>query len=80
MKMKSKAPSFLYSQTPLRWATACCILLDRITEPLRTICLVCGVLAAAAQIDSFADYVFALGLLFHLTLWFEEWWRAGRAP
>jgi hypothetical protein len=56
----------------------CCAMLDRCIPGCRTGFLVAGIVAAALRTGSSADYLFVAGLLFHLALWFEHWWRARR--
>ena len=51
-----------------------CEMLDRSIPGLRTMFLVAGVLAAAFQLGSMADFLFVTGLLFQLVIWFEHWW------
>ena len=51
-----------------------CEMLDRSIPGLRTMFLVAGVLAAAFQQGSMADFLFVTGLLFQLVIWFEHWW------
>jgi len=36
--------------------------------------LAVGVLAAAFQLGTVADFVFVTGLLFQLVMWFDHWW------
>jgi hypothetical protein len=37
-----------------------------------------GIAAAALNVDTSADYLFAAGLLLQFTIWFENWWLALR--
>ena len=51
-----------------------CEMLDRSIPGLRTMFLVTGVLAAAFQLGTMADFLFVTGLLFQFAMWFEHWW------
>jgi len=51
-------------------------MLDRSIPGLRTMFLVAGVLAAAFQLGTMADFLFVTGLLFQFVMWFEHWWAA----
>jgi hypothetical protein len=56
----------------------CCDALDRSIPGLRTVFLVVGVIAAAARTGASADFLFVIGMLFQLSIWFEHWWIAKR--
>jgi hypothetical protein len=49
--------------------------LDKSVPVLRTIFLIVGVVAAGLGAAKLSDYVFAAGLLLHIAIWFEGWWR-----
>ena len=51
-----------------------CERLDRTVPQLRTLLLIAGVLAAALQKGTVADYLFGAGLLLHWAIWFQRWW------
>jgi hypothetical protein len=55
-----------------------CEAIDRSIPGLRTVLIIGGLLAAAAQAGKAADFLFATGLLFHLALSFELWWMKKR--
>jgi hypothetical protein len=49
-------------------------MLDRSIPSLRTMFLAAGVLAAAFQLGTVADFLFVTGLLLQFAMWFEHWW------
>ena len=51
-----------------------CERLDRTVPQLRTVFLIAGILAAALQAGTIADYLFGAGLLLHWAIWFQRWW------
>jgi hypothetical protein len=53
--------------------------LDKSIPTFRTVLMGAGIAAAALDIDTTADYLFAAGLLLHFTIWFEKWWHERRA-
>lgn len=56
-----------------------CAMLDRSIPACRTGFLIAGIMAAALRTGSSADYLFAAGLLFQFSIWFESWWRTRRS-
>jgi hypothetical protein len=55
-------------------------MLDTIIPGLANLALTLGIGFAALGAQRLADYTFATGLLLHLTVWFDEWSTAKRAP
>lgn len=56
----------------------CCDALDRSIPGLRTLFILAGVIAAAARTGSSADFLFVIGMLLQLSIWFQHWWIAKR--
>ena len=56
----------------------CCEALDRSIPGLRTALMIAGLVAAAARTGPIADFLFVTGLLFHLAISFERWWKIKR--
>lgn len=59
-------------------AAQLCEALDHSIPGLRTVLIIGGLLAAAAQAGKAADFLFATGLLFHLAISFEQRWLKKR--
>jgi hypothetical protein len=51
-----------------------CESLDRSLPTLRTFFIVTGVIAAAARVGIYSDFLFVTGLLLQFAIWFEYWW------
>jgi hypothetical protein len=56
----------------------CCEGFDRSVPALRTALIIAGLVAAAARTGQIADFLFVTGLLFHLAISFERWWKIKR--
>jgi hypothetical protein len=52
--------------------------MDRSIPGLRTLFIIAGLIAAALRAGPGADFLFAIGLLLQLAIWFEHWWMAKR--
>ncbi len=52
----------------------CCQTLDSSMPLLRTAFLIVGVLAAGMHLGRPADFLFGIGLVLQLSIWFESWW------
>ena len=55
-----------------------CGALDRSIPVLRTVLIIAGLLAAAARLGPGSDFLFVTGMLFQLSMWFQDWWIAKR--
>ncbi|KLU35923.1 hypothetical protein AB595_15480 [Massilia sp. WF1] len=53
-------------------AARLCEALDHSIPGLRTVLMIGGLVAAAAQVGKAADFLFVTGLLFQLAIWFEN--------
>ncbi len=65
-----------YAPHSLAVLAQCCLKLDAAIPALRTALLVIGVVGAALRVGLVADCLFVAGLLFHLAIWFQDWWSA----
>jgi hypothetical protein len=55
-----------------------CGAMDRSIPVLRTVFIIAGLIAAAARLGSGGDFLFVAGMLFQLSIWFQQWWIAKR--
>jgi len=76
MKLKMPKHSQHLAAPLLGAVSECCERFDRRLPVLRTALLCAGLLAAAFQIRTAADYLFGTGLLLHWAIWFQTWWRS----
>lgn len=57
---------------PQAFPARVCAALDRSIPGLRSVFMVAGLVAAAAQAGTAADFLFVTGLLFQFAIWFEN--------